>query len=292
MNVRPPPSSVRTDESIQADGLIARTKAPPIIPFLKWAGGKRWIAARLSTLIGTVEGTYIEPFLGSAAIFFAVQPRFALLSDRNAELIGTYRAIRAQHAAVSRHLAEHQARHSAEYYYFMRDQAPKHFAQKAARFIYLNRTCWNGLYRVNLEGRFNVPIGTKSTVLMESDDFPRISNSLRQATIVHSDFEHSINQAVEGDVIFCDPPYTVRHNHNGFVKYNEHLFSWADQVRLRDSLLRARDRGARIYITNADHDSVHELYRGAFSIEALDRYSPIGGANASRGKFSELLITG
>jgi DNA adenine methylase len=169
---------------------------------------------------------------------------------------------------------------------------PEGFAQKAARFIYLNRTCWNGLYRVNLNGEFNVPIGTKTSVLLGSDDFPSTSQTLQSATLIAGDFEVAIDQAQAGDVVFCDPPYTVRHNNNGFVKYNEQLFVWQDQVRLKDSLERAQARGARVFVTNADHESVRELYSGNFKTTALKRFSPIGGTNAVRGKYSELLISG
>lgn len=263
-----------------------------IIPFLKWAGGKRWLASHLRDLIGTVEGSYIEPFLGSAAVFFTLQPQSAVLSDCNRELVGTYRALQTQHKAVERHLAEHHELHSKAHYYEVRSVIPETFAKRAARFIYLNRTCWNGLYRVNLDGQFNVPIGTKSAVLMESDDFECVSEALRRAEISHGDFQISVSRAKSGDVVFCDPPYTVRHNHNGFVKYNEDLFSWADQIRLRDVLRVARDRGARVFITNADHESIRELYRDDFKIQEFERYSSIGGANAVRGNYSELLITG
>jgi DNA adenine methylase len=263
-----------------------------VVPFLKWAGGKRWLARDLKSRIGAIAGTYIEPFLGSAAVYFAVLPDRALLSDCNRDLVRTYRALQLQYKAVLRHLVRHQTQHSTKFYYEMRDQRPRTLATQAARFIYLNRTCWNGLYRVNTHGEFNVPIGTKDTVLMANDDFARTHDVLKNAQISCCDFEYSIDQAGAGDVLFCDPPYTVRHKFNGFVKYNETLFSWADQVRLRDSLLRAKDRGARVFVTNADHASIHELYSRRFSIQSTSRFSPIGGLKAVRGEFSELLITG
>lgn len=269
------------------------TVPPPVLlPFLKWAGGKRWIARRLKDRIGHISGTYIEPFLGSAAVYFSILPERALLSDCNFELVNAYRALQLQYKAVLRHLTNYQILHSTAFYYEMRGRHPKTLAKKAARFIYLNRTCWNGLYRVNTRGDFNVPIGTKDAVLLVSDDFSRMHTTLKNAQIRCSDFQQSIDAAGEGDVLFCDPPYTVRHKFNGFIKYNETLFSWADQVRLRDSLVRAKDRGARIFITNADHESIHELYARNFAIESTSRFSPIGGLKAARGKFSELLITG
>lgn len=288
------PSRSKDDSVINATRLTAEEddSAPIIVPFLKWAGGKRWIARRLRELIGEVKGTYIEPFLGSGAVFFAVQPAVAVLADRNRELISTYRALQTQRCAVERYLSEHQALHDKDHYYRVRDTIPTTFAKRAARVIYLNRTCWNGLYRVNLDGRFNVPIGTKNTVLMDTDDFQAVSNALQAATITHSDFADVVAEAGLGDVVFCDPPYTVRHNHNGFVKYNEELFSWSDQVRLRDALRIARDRGARVFITNANHESIRELYQSDFDIREFERYSSIGGTNAVRGNYSELLITG
>jgi DNA adenine methylase len=261
-------------------------------PFLKWAGGKRWLTKSLRDVIGPIEGRYIEPFLGGAAVFFSLSPKNALLSDCNKELVDTYKAIQTQHAAVERHLQEHQLLHSKEYYYEIRRNIPQGLAKKAARFIYLNRTCWNGLYRVNLSGQFNVPIGTKTTVLLDSDDFKKTSEILKSASIVTSDFENSIAAAREGDVVFCDPPYTVRHKNNGFVKYNEDLFVWNDQIRLRDCLRDAKSRGARVFVTNADHSSLRELYSSDFRLIEYERFSPIGGAKAVRGKYSELLICG
>lgn len=262
------------------------------LPFLKWAGGKRWLSSYLREAVGIVEGQYIEPFLGSGASYFSLRPHRAVLSDSNKELIATYRGIQLYAQAVSKHLSEHHSKHRKEYYYQLRDCTPVGFAAKAARFIYLNRTCWNGLYRVNLNGIFNVPIGTKTAVTLATDDFKATSALLKSAILCNCDFEHSVNRAQRGDVLFCDPPYTVRHNNNGFVKYNEHLFVWQDQVRLRDALLRAQSRGARIFVTNADHESIRELYKTHFDITCMTRFSSIGGAKAQRGKYAELLIIG
>jgi DNA adenine methylase len=143
------------------------------------------------------------------------------------------------------YLKVHAKRHSKKYYYYLRDEAkPTSLAGQAARFLYLNRTCWNGLDRVNLKGKFNVPKGTKSKVILDTDDFEAAAKALGAATLVCSDFATIVDMAEKGDLIYADPPYTVHHNMNGFIKYNEVLFSWEDQTRLRDCLLRASERGA------------------------------------------------
>lgn len=261
---------------------------PP--PFLKWAGGKRWLTHRVETLALEKNGTYFEPFLGSAAMFFHWNPVRATLSDANAALIETYCAIKESAGEVSKSLTKHAKKHSSEYYYSVRSTVYESPIERAAQFIYLNRTCWNGLYRVNKLGEFNVPIGTKQSVLLASDDFQLIAKRLAGATLLHADFETQIDKSVKGDFVFADPPYTVRHKHNGFVKYNEQLFSWDDQVRLRDAIVRAKSRGVRTLVSNADHESIRELYAG-FELNEVSRYSAIAGAGARRGSFDELLIS-
>ncbi len=131
------------------------------IPFLKWAGGKRWLTKTNLNLFPISYNRYIEPFLGSGAVFFNLHPKESVVSDINADLINTYLAIRTDWEKVCDKLKKHEKRHSQEYYYEMRGSNPYSISGRAAKFIYLNRTCWNGLYRVNLKGIFNVPIGTK-----------------------------------------------------------------------------------------------------------------------------------
>lgn len=167
---------------------------------------------------------------------------------------------------------------------------PNGLIDKAARFIYLNRTCWNGLYRVNKNGEFNVPIGTKSEVIMENDDFPQTSSLLNNCTLVSQDFSRSIKTADDKTFLFIDPPYTVKHNNNNFRKYNEELFSWEDQVRLRDCLLEAKKIGAKIMVCNADHPSIIKLYSGFGSIKRVGRHSILSGKPEFRSKTTEIVI--
>jgi len=259
-------------------------------PFLKWAGGKRWLVANDSLPIPAKYKRYVEPFLGSGAVYFHLKPPSALLSDSNEELIRLYKALRDAPAAMQSKMAVHQRNHCKEYYYKMRAAEPRSEVTRAARTLYLNRTCWNGLYRVNLAGEFNVPIGTKSSVVFEQDDFDAISSMLASAELRCSDFETIIDTCEKGDFLFVDPPYTVQHNLNNFLKYNERIFSWDDQVRLRDAIARAIGRSVCVVVTNADHASVRKLYRSMTRYKKLRRQSVLAGDASKRGGTSEALF--
>ncbi len=260
-------------------------------PFLKWPGGKRWFVRDHSNLLPTDFNRYIEPFLGGGAVFFHLQPKQALLGDINPDILSVYLGLKNNWKFVKRSLQYHQRMHSDKYYYEVRSKNPQDILAQASRMLYLNRTCFNGIYRVNVKGEFNVPRGTKNTVLLDSDDFEKISITLKNASIHFGDFEILIDRAEKDDFIFADPPYTVRHNHNGFIKYNENLFSWQDQERLTKALIRARDRGAKIVCTNANHSSIRYLYRGTgFKLKTVSRYSSISGLSHSRKQFEELVI--
>lgn len=261
-----------------------------INPFLKWAGGKRWLAASHNLLLPTTFNKYFEPFLGSAAIFFSLQPDKAVLADVNKELIDCYLALRDDWEAVEDYLKIHHISHSHDYYYQVRASKPKIYAKKAARFIYLNRTCWNGLYRVNLNGQFNVPKGTKTNVLLGTDNFQSVSRLLQNAEFLNADFEIALSKAKKGDFIFVDPPYTVKHNFNGFVKYNETMFRWEDQLRLSECLIDASKKGCLILLTNANHPSIIDLYKHDFELIPLTRPSVIAASSSNRGVYEELAI--
>ncbi|MBA5689399.1 DNA adenine methylase [Rugamonas apoptosis] len=269
---------------------ITQASTPSHLPFLKWAGGKRWLAEHVLNLIPANFSTYYEPFLGSGAIFFSLQPKAAVLSDLNSELINAYVSIRDDAEKVSTVLRQHHRQHSKDYYYEVRGKVLRAQHTRAAQFIYLNRTCWNGLYRVNLTGNFNVPIGTKTKVILDTDNFPATAELLSRAELYCRDFEETINLAGQNDVIFADPPYTIHHNHNGFIKYNENIFSWQDQIRLRDALVRAAARGAKIIMTNANHESVRSLYEIGFTLSPVSRMSVIAGSSSARKAYEELLI--
>lgn len=242
----------------------------------------KWAPAKLNQ--------YIEPFVGSGAIFFALKPKNARLSDLNERLIEAFQQVRDRPYQVREYLADYQSSHSKKFYYLERTKERRGPAARAAQFIYFNRTCWNGLYRVNRDGWFNVPIGTKTAVHYGANDIVEQSRPLQGAAIKASDFEDAIDSARAGDFIFVDPPYTVNHNLNGFVKYNEVLFSWQDQIRLRDALVRADRRGAFFILSNAAHQSVVELY-AAFHQREIARHSVISGGSLGRGKTAELIVS-
>ncbi len=267
------------------------TENQPLPPFLKWPGGKRWFVGKHLSEVPEFSGTYFEPFLGSASLFFALRPKKSVLSDMNSELVNVYRVMKTRPHKLFSSLQSHAAKHSDSYYYAVRSESPRTTLEKAARFLYLNRACFNGIYRVNAKGEFNVPKGSKEKVILDTDNFGAVAKQLRASEIHVSDFENVIDKAQKSDLIFADPPYTVRHNNNGFINYNEKLFSWQDQERLAASLARAAKRGAIVVATNANHSSVRELFEAhGFLTRPTSRFSSISGKGGARKMYEELII--
>ena len=274
-----------------ADGSFIAKPPSPITPPLKWAGGKRWLGERLAKSLTVSFDRLIEPFAGSAATFFRLRPKAAILADTNAELINVYRCLKADHERLYALLQGHAALHSHDYYYATRAEDPVGEFAKAARLLYLNRTCWNALYRVNREGRFNVPKGTKDTVLLPTDDFPAAAAALKTAELVRADFAQTIAHAGKGDLIFADPPYFSRSVVGTFVKYTDAVFTWPDQERLADALLSASGRGARFILTNVDAPELENLYAGHGHLLKLQRASIISGQAIGRKPTTEIVWT-
>jgi DNA adenine methylase len=231
-------------------------------PFLKWPGGKRWLAPWLADLVrDNLTGRYFEPFLGGGSLFFCLQPSCAMLSDVNGELIETYVAVRDSHREVLRLLRKMPVSDSD--YYLIRGTWPASGARRAARFLYLNRTGFGGMFRVNQFGKFNVPYGGGERTpecLYSGTLLQRAAALLARAELRHSDFEPILDMAQSGDVVYCDPTYTATHNNNGFVRYNERNFSWEDQRRLASAARRAQLRGAFLVVSSACHCALRRLY--------------------------------
>lgn len=261
---------------------------PPVQPLLKWAGGKRWLTKELLALFPARARRYYEPFLGGAAAFFAFQPKDSTLSDANAELINCYEQVRDHPEAVLRILGRFG--NSEKSYYKVRGMQPASPVERAARLLFLTTLSFNGIFRQNLEGVFNVPYGHK--VHLDPADPGKIlsaSKALQSSTLLCADFEHATRTAKRGDLIYFDPPYTVAHGNNGFVKYNAKIFSWEDQIRLASVAERLRARGCFVFVSNADHDSIRELYAG-FDVRTISRHSKIAASRAYRKPITECLF--
>lgn len=261
------------------------------IPFLRWAGGKKWLKKEINKFLpkdGFVD--YHEPFLGGGAIFFYLDPiKDSFLNDLNKELIDTYECIKDDVEAVINELNKYK--NTEDFYYKIRSQKLRSNIKKTARFIYLNQTSFNGIYRVNLKGEYNVPFGYRSKNFLEPDNLRAVSVKLQKASFSHVDFLFCLDKVKKGDLVFLDPPYTITHNNNGFFKYNQKLFSEKDQYKLSEMVNEIKNIGAYYILTNAAHDKVKEIFNKGDKIIKLKRASLIGGANAKRGKYSEYIFT-
>jgi DNA adenine methylase len=233
---------------------------------------------------------YFEPFLGGGSLFFLLQPEHAVLSDSCAELIATYEAVAEQPDAILRYLRDWKP--DKDLFYEMRSNRSRGRYKRAAEFIYLNKTCWNGLYRVNGAGNFNVPYGApKSNNIVDEANLRDCARTLAAGDVMlkFSDFADTVQLAREGDLVFMDPPYVTQHNNNGFIDYNETLFSWADQISAAREAAEAVKRGAHVIVTNAYHSDVLDLYPG-FEVRPLERASTIASASSKRGRVQEAIF--
>jgi DNA adenine methylase len=264
---------------------LAEIKGPPL---LKWPGGKRNLLDRILPLVPVCFNRYFEPFFGGGALFFALQPEKAYLSDKNAELIHTYSQIRDRPDAVIRELR--RLRNNEEEYYKIRSSVPQGDAARAARLIYLISLAFNGIYRVNLKGEFNVPYGHKTH--LDPCDEERIrtaSDLLKKAVVRDMDFERALSPANEGDLVYLDPPYTVAHGNNGFIKYNAKIFSWGDQVRLARVAREVAAKGCTVIVSNANHSSIRSMY-DRFTTITIDRNSVIAASSNFRSRITECVF--
>lgn len=263
----------------------------PCKPFLKWPGGKRWIAASLAELARrylATDGTYIEPFLGGGALFFQLRPERALLADINPELINTYDIVRDSPEALLKGVKA--LRVGSRTYYTVRSSKPRTALARATRFVYLNRTAWGGLYRLNKVGEFNVPFGGRSTApLWRHGLVEKASEALKAARLQTADFAVTMTRASRGDVVFCDPTYASASRSASFVRYNSSNFTWDDQLRLAEAAHAAQRRGATVIMTNVHHHSIRSLYPNA-TRSLMRRMSTLSSTERGRGRTTEYLI--
>ncbi len=280
--------------SAMLDQIIQHTERPYLDrararPFVKWAGGKRTLIPEIAQRLPDDFNVYWEPFLGGGAVFFALDSRIrsAHLSDVNQELALTYQVVRnSPHALVSK-LEDHARLHSKDHYLRVRkmDGIPSAI-EVAARFIYLNKTCFNGLYRVNKSGQFNVPMGKyKNPTICDAENLHAASEVLHKAEVRLGDFA-KIDPS-NGDFVYADPPYD-----GTFAEYDSGGFTDADQRRLRDAAVKWHRLGAAVMVSNADTPLIRDLYgRQPFTLHTVRAPRNINCKADGRGEVGELLIT-
>jgi DNA adenine methylase len=259
-------------------------------PFLKWAGSKRRLVHMLARFCPERLGRYFEPFLGSGALFFHLaqfRPRFeAVLSDSNPELINVYLQVRDRTGELVEVLEEHQRKYYAgreRYYYSVRGLEPENRVEQAARMIFLNRTCYNGLFRVNRAGRFNVPHGTyERPTICNRDALYSAAGVLARdgVRIEHAGYSRVTRLCARGDVVYFDPPYLPVTKTANFVDYTRESFGWQDHMELAEEFVRLHDIGCTVVLSNSDTRRIRDLY-GDFAIKTA-RVERLINCNASR----------
>jgi DNA adenine methylase len=279
------------------------TKTDPLVkPYLKWAGGKRQLLAEIKKHLPESRAGYVyyEPFVGAGAVFFDLQPAKALINDSNTQLILTYRAVKENVEELIDLLRSHREKNEREYFYAIRnlDRDAGQFGgltdiEKAARLIFLNKTCFNGLYRVNSRGFFNVPYGQyKNPAIFDETILRRIHEYLNnnEISITNDDFEHAVSTAGKDSFIYFDPPYHSPDKAN-FTGYQAEGFGEKEQERLRDVMGEMTRRGARCLLSNADTEHIRYLYnQDCFDIISLQARRFINSDPAGRGRVNEVLI--
>lgn len=260
---------------------------------MRWAGGKRWLAKKIGPVIRqrlAGVSTYYEPFLGSGAVFFEVQPANAVLSDLNQDLVVTYNQIKSD---VGRLILELQVLPAnKKKYYEVRAWNPETDFEKALRLVYLNRNCFGGIYRENRKGQFNVPYGGSDRNhfgICNNGTLSKAGQVLKPSTIkiLCCDFEKTIAQAGKGDVVYCDPTYKEV-SRRTFDRYGKVIFAWEDQLRLKDACVEAYKRGALIIVSNSNCHEAENLYKGFQTFKLLRKKGL--GRNYSKSQQSEHLI--
>ena len=265
----------------------------PARPFLKWAGGKGQLLDQFESLFPGEFNAFHEPFLGSGAVFFRLRPRRAFLSDANRDLVETFEVVRDDVATLVRALKRHvyQERH----YYRVRATDPKTLTrvERAARFLYLNRTCFNGLYRVNRSGQFNVPFGRYTNpVLCPEENLRAASAALEGVVLATGPFERVVGRARRGDFVYFDPPYHPLSPTSSFTAYTRDPFGAEEQTRLRDVALALAHRGCKVMVSNSHCPFIVDLYRRVgFQIHKVYATRAINCLASKRGAIAEAAIT-
>ena len=262
-------------------------------PFLRWAGGKSKIVHLLVRFVPSLQlyKRYIEPFLGGGALFFAVQPTRALLGDSNKELINCYQQVAREPEAVWKFLHLHLAKHSKKYYYSIRELTNGAPIERAARFVYINKTAFNGIYRVNRQGVFNVPFGPSESgpALPSKQVLLAASEALENAVMLAGDFQETCKSATTGDFVYLDPPYPPTSKSANFTHYTPDRFGDDDQKAVAAVFKDLDRKGCLVMLSNSDVKLIRNLY-GGYSVQRLQVTRWLG-SNGDRFKVHELVIT-
>lgn len=267
-------------------------------PFVKWVGGKRSVLPAILNALGELEGRYFEPFVGGGAVFFAMMQtwpvRGAVINDANERLVRTWRAVRDDVDGVLARLEEHEREHCQDWFYEVRkrdiDAAPTD-AEVAAWLIYLNKTGFNGLYRVNSKGIYNVPMGSYDAPrIRDEPNLRKVHQQLQGVEIRHGDFVDACEGACPGDTVYFDPPYVPLSRSAQFTSYTRGGFGQDDQRRLADFAAALVARGVRVLLSNHDTPGLRDLYKDHFELMEVRVRRSVNRDGARRGAVNELLI--
>lgn len=264
--------------------------------FVKWAGGKKQLLSEIVKFMPKKFNNYIEPFVGSGTVYFFIQKNFdgkAFISDINKELITAFEVVRDNPMELINLLKIHRSSHNKEYYYKIRalDVEKLNPIEASARFIYLNKTCFNGLYRVNSKGKFNVPMGNyRNPSIFNEKDLMVASQLLKRAKIDVLDFMEIVNHVKKGDFVYFDPPYYPLSRTSSFTSYAKEAFLEKEQKALADIFRQLDNKGCFIMLSNSDCEFIRNLYIG-FNIHVVKARRSISCIGSKRGKINELIIT-
>lgn len=272
-----------------------------VAPVLKWVGGKRQLIEDISPLIPKQISTYVEPFVGGAAILFHLQPKKAIINDFNDELMNVYQVIKENPNGLIKILEKHKEANSEEYYYETRaldrmsDYENLSKEEKAGRILYLNKTCYNGLFRVNSSGQFNAPYGKyKNPAIVNDVTIKAVSNYFNSANIkfLNGDYKEVLKGLRKGTFVYFDPPYMPVSSSSNFTGYTENGFGYEKQVELRDECLKLNKRGIKFLQSNSYTPEILELYSDSsvFTIKVVQAKRSINSKSDKRGEISEVLI--
>ncbi len=289
------------EASFERDIIVYYKESPK--PFVKWVGGKRQLAKQFREMnlyppdeFDPKTGTYFEPFVGGGAMFFDLLPQKAVLSDLNSELITTYNVIKNDVEKLIGKLKEHKKKNTKEHFLEVRAWDLKKLSDVniAARFIFLNRTCFNGMYRVNKSGGFNVPYGAnKNPLICDEDNLMKVHKKLQNIEILNEDYKKVLGKAKKGDFVYFDPPYYPVNVTSSFTSYTKEGFFEKEQIELKDAFMKLHKKGCFVKLSNSNTPFINELYSGLdknVKINQVFAGRAINSKGNKRGKVKEVVV--